>query len=310
MRNYHRYLIKGDIEEKWGFWVNTVGYSKTKPHHLYPADAGHPADHAFNWNNGRIVNGWYVVFITKGKGVLETSATGKLELTEGTCFFLFPGVWHRYQPDRHTGWEEYWIGFQGAYPAALMKQSFFSAEQPAILVGTHLGVLQLFHQIMEVSKEAREGYNQVLSGLVLQMLALLFFHRLQHDETGELIPRVISSACFLLQESVDQPVSMEAVARELAMSYSSFRKLFKQHTGVSPNQYLLALRLQKAKELLQTTSLSVQEISVQTGFETIHYFSKHFKQKHGMSPSNFRSAGAGKGFTFLILFALSTSLLV
>ena len=70
MRNYNRYLVKGDTEEKWGFWVNTVGYSKTKPHHLYPTAASHPADHAFNWNNGRIVNGWYVVFITKGKGVL------------------------------------------------------------------------------------------------------------------------------------------------------------------------------------------------------------------------------------------------
>jgi transcriptional regulator GlxA family with amidase domain len=146
---------------------------------------------------------------------------------------------------------------------------------------------------MEVTKEAREGYNQVLSGLVLQLLAVLFSHHLQHDDTGALIPRVITRACFLLQESVDRSVSMEAVARELAMSYSSFRKLFKQYNGVSPNRYLLALRLQKAKELLQTTDLSVQEISVQTGFETIHYFSKHFKQKHGMSPSNFRLAGAG-----------------
>ena len=293
MYNYHKYLNKGEAEEKWGFWVNTVGYSKTEPHHLYPNAANHPPDHAFNWNNGRIVNGWYLVFITKGRGMLETAATGKLVLREYTCFFLFPDVWHRYQPDRETGWEEYWVGFQGSYPAALMKQSFFSAEQPVLSVGAHTALLQLFHHILEVTKEAKEGYNQVLTGCVLQLLALLFSHRLQHDDTGTALPRVVSRACFLLQEAVDRTVSMEAIARDLALSYSTFRKLFKHHTGQSPNQYLLALRLKKAQELLQATTLSIQEIADQTGFDTIHYFSKHFKQKHGVSPSSFRLTGSG-----------------
>jgi transcriptional regulator GlxA family with amidase domain len=72
------------------------------------------------------------------------------------------------------------------------------------------------------------------------------------------------------------------------MGYSSFRKAFKQITGESPNQYHLNLRLNRAKDLLMTTILNINEIADQTGFESVFYFSKLFKKKNGVSPHNFR----------------------
>jgi AraC-like DNA-binding protein len=62
----------------------------------------------------------------------------------------------------------------------------------------------------------------------------------------------------------------------------------KNFTGISPRQYFLQLKVMRARELLITTDQSIKEISYQLGFDSIYYFSRFFKQKTGMSPSEFR----------------------
>jgi AraC-like DNA-binding protein len=78
------------------------------------------------------------------------------------------------------------------------------------------------------------------------------------------------------------------------MSYSSFRHTFRQHTGSSPHQYLLELRLVRARNLLTQTAQSVKEIAEQVGFEDEHYFCRFFKVKEGMTPGQWRSRSQPK----------------
>ena len=88
---------------------------------------------------------------------------------------------------------------------------------------------------------------------------------------------------------------MENLARQLPMGYSSFRIAFKKICGESPNQYHLKLRLNRAKDLLTTTALNINEVADQTGFESVYYFSKVFKKKMGVSPNAFRKNAAAGG---------------
>jgi transcriptional regulator GlxA family with amidase domain len=64
--------------------------------------------------------------------------------------------------------------------------------------------------------------------------------------------------------------------------------MFKKYTGISPGQYHLQLRLIRAKELLISTDQSIKEISYDLGFQSIYYFSRIFKNKLGVSPSEIR----------------------
>ncbi len=288
MNNYQKYLTVTPAEEAWGFYLTTAGYSRINPNQDYPPEGEHPLTHSFTWNKGRILNGYYLVFISKGRGVFESALTDPTIITAGTCFFLYPGVWHRYKPDPESGWEEYWIGFKGSYPDELMKKGFFDSRSPVIHTGLNESLLGLMTRILDHTRSATPGYHQVISGITLEILGLAYSLSLRIDPGTGVDEQAMAKARFILRENLEGPLDMEALVRELGMGYSKFRKMFKQVTGQSPNQYHIQLRLDKAKELLSTTNLNVTEVAYQLGFDSVFYFSRLFRKKNGVSPKSYR----------------------
>lgn len=286
-KSFFKYLSVGPLEEKWGLYVTTVGYSKVDPNENYPNEK-HPQSHQLSWDRGRILNDYYLVFISKGKGDFCSAYSDAAAVHEGNCFFLFPGVWHRYKPDIKSGWEEYWVGYHGSFADQLMKQDFFSFRQPVTEVGLNKELLTLFNKMLDLVKHALVGYPQQLSGLLLQVLGQINNAIITREYDNNPVAKLISKARFLMHESFEQTLHMEELAQQLPMSYSAFRKNFKAITGQSPHQYHQNLRLERAKELLESTVLNIDEIADQTGFESVYYFSKLFKKKTGTSPKHYR----------------------
>jgi AraC-like DNA-binding protein len=289
MNSYHKYLPCTDVEKRWGFYVTTVGYSKIEAKQKYPLSNEHPPNHAFTWNKGRILDGYYVVFISKGEGVFQSAETEATVIKEGTCFFLFPGVWHRYKPNINCGWEEYWVGFKGDYPEALMTKGFFSSDKPIVKTGFMEALAILFHKLIEAVRAGATGYHQVISGITLEILGLIHSLMIYDGEPEDPVSKIIAKAKFILRESSENALDMKKLTTELAVGYSKFRKLFKEKTGQSPHQYHLNLRLNRAKELLDSTTLNINEVADQTGFDSVFYFSRLFKEKNGVAPKHYRS---------------------
>jgi AraC-like DNA-binding protein len=289
MTKFFKYLNIGELEEKWGLYVTTVGCSLINPRQAYPNNAEHPQDHSFSWNKGRILDAYYLIFISKGNGIFESAKTEQKMITAGTCFFLYPGIWHRYKPNPNSGWEEYWIGFKGSYADELMSKGFFDPANPFINVGFHAGLLTLLQRLLETVNASSAGYHQMMAGITLQILGLV--NAVSKEQEDDLNPtaKLISKAKYLMQESLEKPVEMDKLVRELPMGYSKFRKAFKQSTGESPNQYHLNLRLNRAKDLLTSTALNINEVAYQTGFDSVFYFSKLFKKKNGICPKHYRN---------------------
>jgi len=288
MSNVSKYLTISDADKQWGFYVTTVGHSKIYPNEAYPKNNEHPGSHSFTWNKGRILDAYYLVYIAKGEGVFESSETKPVKVTGGTCFFLFPGVWHRYKPDETSGWEEYWVGFKGQYPDGLIKNDFFNPKSPFIHIAANDMALHLFQQIISTASSSNFSYQPIISGMALQLLGL--FSTIANGNTLAQNPELtlIEKARFLMQENIENPLDIEALAAELPMGYSAFRKSFKKITGLSPNQYYLDIRLKKAIELMGSTKLNFKEIAHKTGFESPFYFSKFFKKRYGIGPKEFR----------------------
>ncbi len=99
---------------------------------------------------------------------------------------------------------------------------------------------------------------------------------------------IIENAIIYISQNLHKKIFLSEVGRNTSLSYIQFVRRFKSYTGMLPMDYIISLRLQKAKDLLNNTTLSVKDISTACGFESEYYFSNFFKKHTGTSPSSFR----------------------
>ena len=100
--------------------------------------------------------------------------------------------------------------------------------------------------------------------------------------------RVISSITRYMQEHISEEISLSVLADEFHLNSQYISQLFKNEIGVGFLTYLTNIRIEKAKKLLLSTSLSVTEIAVNTGYSDYRVFTKVFKKTEGITPSQFR----------------------
>jgi AraC-like DNA-binding protein len=292
-KRFSRYFPVSVRDRKWGWHVTTVGESRSLPGQAYP-EAGHPKGYNFDWSKGRVLDCHALVYISRGRGSFESRQSARQVIEAGEVFFLFPGVWHRYRPEAETGWHEHWVGFDGDVARRWAKNRFFSPKTPVFKPGQEEKWLMLFTELVAVIKLNRPALQQVMAGFTAQMLGLLYSGqqaRLAGDDQALLI---VQRGIAKMQTELESGLNAQALARELNVSYSSFRHTFQQHTGSSPHQYLLELRLVRARNLLTHTALSIKEISQRVGFEDEHYFCRYFKMKAGLTPGQWRLRSLAK----------------
>lgn len=284
---YRKYLMTFDHDEKWGFYVNSLGSTKIKSGDSYPSK-GHPGSYNFSWEQGRILNEFQFVLITNGEGFLETKETGKKKISDGDGFMLFPGVWHRYRPKKKTGWTERWVGFSGTIAKMFLSNGFFNSNRPVIQKCKRTNILGYFDSLFHLFNNEPFGYQRLASGICLQLMAELYNIQ-QISDNEDSLNTMVSRAKQIMYKQINDSINPEEIASEFGISYSKFRADFKKQTGSSPLQYFLLLKIEKSKDLLLRTKKTQKEIAYSLGFESDYYFNRLFKQKAGMTPREFRN---------------------
>lgn len=284
-----KYLVVNSRDVQWGLTVSTVGYEEIEATDVYPT-RGHADGYYFDIDKGRVLNEYQLLYITEGEGVFNSAHAKDIPLKAGDLFLLFPGEWHNYHPTGKNGWKSYWIGFKGKNVDDRVKAGFLSVDKPIYHVGFSADIIRLYEEAYKRAQEEAPYSQQILAGIVNHLVGLMY--ALEHSmELSKNHTRVdmINLARLRIRESLEVDLTIQQVAEELGVSYSNFRKLFKEFTGISPALYQQDLRLQHAKELLATTTLSIKEIAYRLRFESPDYFSSKFKIKTGKKPSEFRN---------------------
>lgn len=285
-----KYLIVNDMDKKFGLWVNTVGFQSIQPHSPYPL-RDHPSGYFFNAQKGRILREYQLVYITKGGGVFSSESTPEKQMCKGRLVLLFPNQWHTYHPDVATGWDEYYIGFEGPVIDEMMRNAFYSKEQQLLEVGLNEELAALYSRALEIAETDKISSQQYLAGIVLHMLGMILsVSKNKIFEAGG-AEQKIEQAKIIMNEHVFTDIDPEEIAVKLNVSYSWFRKVFKEYTGYAPAKYFQELKLRKAKQLLVGTSLSVKEISYQLNYTSAEHFFSLFKKHTGLTPLKYRSFG-------------------
>lgn len=288
-----KYLMANEQDLLWGLTVNTVGFQRIDKGAVYPP-SNHPVHYLFSTNKGRVLNEYQLIYTVRGKGSFVSDGQKETEIKAGNMYLLFPGEWHSYKPDNETGWDEYWIGFSGSTIDHRVESCFFSKEKPVFNVGIQEEIVRLYKQAILVAKEQNPGFQQMLAGLVNLLLgyACSYDRRLSLEDLK--VTNQINQAKILFSSNFHTGINPEDVARQVNMSYSWFRHVFKQYTGFAPNQYVLELKMQKSKELLTNTLQTMKEIAFEAGFDSPEYFCTLFKKKTGMTPVGYRQFTQGR----------------
>ncbi len=117
------------------------------------------------------------------------------------------------------------------------------------------------------------------------------FYGMLHKLCSDDIPYELRGAVRLIRgDCCDVSLTNARLAYECNISEVYFRKLFTKHFGISPKQFIIDLRIQRAKQLLSEGVLSVAAISEQCGFSNPYHFCRLFKQRTGITPSEYRKA--------------------
>jgi AraC-like DNA-binding protein len=288
-----KYLTANPVDELWGLYATTIGFQSIAPNTSYPPK-GHPSAYWFSPNTGRILHEFTLLYITSGEGVFESASCKPTTISAGTMLLLHPGEWHTYKPSLDTGWNEYWMGFNGEYVTRLIANNFFSSKSPLFNVGFNEQIVALFKQGIETASFQKTAHQQVLAGIASLLLGFLFYSEKNNAFRDKAIISQIEQARVMMRENTDSSTNPVSIARSLNLSYSWFRRVFKQYTGFSPAQYQMEIKIQKSKDLLTSTSMPVKEIAFDLNFESVSYFVTFFKSKTGMSPTEYRNDVQGK----------------
>lgn len=291
MNNYYKYLPVSADDIDWGLQILNAGYYECGANSGYP-DNKHPSHHNFNWDKGRVLQEYQMVYVCGGGGIYNSKHTGDIAIEPGSIIVIFPGEAHRYRPDAKTGWKEYWVGFNGPIINNLISKDFFSPDNPIIKIGYSETILNLYMQIIDATRNERPGYQPLVSGATMYILGQLHTYSKQNSLDIDDEEKIVNHARMIIRSSIESDISPQHIADELQISYSRFRKIFKEYTGIAPVQYQIQLKIERAKELLAVEKKSIKEISYELNFESCNYFSALFKEKTGFSPVEFRRSMA------------------
>jgi AraC family transcriptional regulator len=142
--------------------------------------------------------------------------------------------------------------------------------------------------------EANGPHGRAYAEALMQSLAA---HVLRHYTIGEKAPSTppgelpgyrVNRVCDYVEEHLDQDLSLDDLADTVDMNPYHFLRLFKAATGITPYQYVIQQRIERAKVLLKTTEWTVLRVGLEVGYDSPSHFSRLFKREVGVSPSVYR----------------------
>ncbi len=240
-------------------------------------------DAAWRWDTGESgFQDFDLWFVLRGKGRIITEYE-TAEVERGSCLLLFPNT--------------HYIGEHGDDHLLIMNVHF---QLPSEAEKSFASAPFLYKQIYDISY-MRQTLSRVIrlynSGKPGE--AAVFFRAALSEyfladaeqesrEFGTDKPRIVQKICDVINISPEAPHSLAEFAAEYGYSADYLGRIFSRAAGISFSEYLANARINKAKFLLSSTSLSIEGVAEALGYYDTCYFNRQFKRITGISPGRYR----------------------
>lgn len=250
---------------------------------------------------------WEFVYVDKGE-IVVTAQDSEMPLKKGEMVFHRPGEFHSLRANGVVAPNIVIASFHCDSPAmAFFEHKVLSMgdKERALLARMLEESADAFAsplddpllQQMERNQSAKFAAEEMV-GLTLEWLLIELLRRgdeqspekpsslIREKSQSEFIDRV----CAYLEENISKRLTLSDVCRDNLVGRSYLQKIFREKTGGGAMEYFGVLKIKKAKEMIREGSRNFTEISAFLGYNSIHYFSRHFKKVTGMTPSEYASS--------------------
>ncbi|MEI9998886.1 MAG: AraC family transcriptional regulator [Verrucomicrobiota bacterium] len=227
-----------------------------------------------------------------GKGRMQTR-DAEYELRPGFCVWMRPGRVYDAQQDENDriGLTFIHFNFQdAALNRAHTYPEFFEVGDINYVDSISRRIVEIMRQ-HDAPEEAKSAAGLLLSGLLLDLVTKFRYEDKSHANPiarhhKELIQKTVRN----IFETVEAPLSVKELATKAGYSPAHFSSLFKKVTGQTVEAAIVQARIDKARQLLRQSDLSIGRIAEATGYRDVYFFSRQFKFKTGQTPTKYRAA--------------------
>ncbi len=211
-----------------------------------------------------------------------------IKLKSPVVWFTFPGPYFRFKPRPGTTWDHRHIGFRGGRVQQWLKSGLlkFTPQCPIMPIINPERFAKSMDEVINYLSAPTYGHAravQLFEGLLLQL------HEQQGTQSAiSVADTKIAALIAKIDITPERNWNLKQQAKQLGMSYSHFRLIFRNLSGIPPHQYILRRRLEKGAILLRKNQLTIKEIAQTVGYDDIFHFSKLFKQHFQIPPARFR----------------------
>lgn len=201
---------------------------------------------------------------------------------KGDVYLLPPGKDHHYFSDSQNPWKKIWFNAEGS-----LINNLLAVYNPLDLVHfTNCNIKNHLKKIHDI------GRNNNYLPLQKHECASVIFHEIlqvlyNHSQKSDLSPETKILKDYIIN-NITKNISLKELSKLVYLSESQIIRIFKKEVGKTPYDYILDLKLNRAKTLLKNTNLMIKQIALNLGFCDEHYFSYVFKNKTGKTPSEYK----------------------
>lgn len=264
------YFVPDAFDLKSGIYPLKAGRNRAKP----------------NYQSGwRMIDYYSLHFVREGSVLLQEGGR-ETELGAGDIFCLFPQRICSYaRIDSPEPLKMTWVAFDGAQAAELLAMIPLTPERPFAKSKLTAEVRQLLQQLLQFGMKQSRPAKAARFGLLYQLFSELA--RTEEEQRAEQRgpEEWIRAGMEYMKTHYGEPIGVRHAAEHVNIHRAHFTKLFTEHVGMSPSDYLRRLRMEQALRLLRGTSRSIHDIALSVGYADTASFSRAFRTVYGTSPS-------------------------
>lgn len=226
---------------------------------------------------------YLLVMTISGRGYLRYREMD-YNLDPGSGFLIDCKEGHSYRTDKENLWEMVWIHFKGGFSSAYVEETHL--QLGVVFRDTEFYMRDRILEIHQLIRIRDSRTNIFATNILVDLFTKLISEG--QEAKKNVLPDIVIEARTYIDDHYSQSVCIGELSKNLGVSKSYLFRLFKKHLSQTPYDYLLHLRLNKAKMLLMHTEYGISEVARQVGFESDSHFINYFRGVEETTPLKYR----------------------